>query len=162
MIGAASDRRASPLTPPSNGTYVRTGFWDDVGMADDWLLDLRQLRTELGPTIRMRAKVFPVRKSEVLVPAALWVLRRLRGRPRKVLALDVALYEADARPQDLPVVLAPMPPDSWLRDITGEVAVEVAGLPEPGRAVALTGGGEVAFGAGPCREATLFRSRYRL
>lgn len=139
-----------------------TGFWDDVGMADDWLLELRQLRTDLGPTIRMKAKVFPVRKSEAMLPAAVWVLRRHRRRRRHLIALDVALYGADAGPQDLPVVLAPMPRDSWLRDISGEVTVEVAGRPEPGRAVAMRGGGEIAFAAGPCREPTVFRSRYRL
>jgi len=136
--------------------------WDDVGMADDWLVELRQLRQDPGPTIRMSAKVFPVRRSEALMPAALWLLRRVRRRPRQVLALDVALYEADAGPGALPVALASMPANSWLGDIRGEVPVEVAGRPAPGRAVALTRGSDIAFCAGPCRRPTVFRSRYRL
>lgn len=131
-------------------------------MADDWPVELRKLRTDLGPTIRMKAKVFPVRESEMLVPAAPWLLRRIRRRPRRVLVLDVALYGTNAGSGDLPVVLAPVPPDSWLREITGGVTVEVAGRPEPGGVVAPTGDGDVAFCAGPCREPTLFHSRYRL
>lgn len=131
-------------------------------MGDDWLLESRQLRKHLGPTSRMKAKVFPVRKSELFVPAAFWLLRRIRGYPREVMTLDVALYADDSVAHDEPLVLAPMPPQSWLRDVSGEVVVDVAGRPEPGRAVALVRGDDVAFCVGPCREPGLFRSRYRL
>lgn len=125
----------------------------------EWEAELRELRTDLGPTRPLLIRWFPSHEAFYRYPLAIYLWKRLRQEELQVQRWEVAVYPPAATPGTAPIVVVDVAADTPLPP-TQPLTVEVAGRPEPGGAVAFRfPRGDIAYGLTPARQAPLRRRR---